>query len=105
MLMYDGGVSASVTLICAGSSCGSLQQADTIERLATEARQDLQDLAKHHWPTERLRYSNLLLTLHTVFGIHSGMLVALFCRQLPGFTGSQIDFEFYARRELQSIGD
>jgi len=92
-------------IFCVGSSCGSLQQPDTIERLATEARQDLQDLAKHHRPSERLRYSNLLLTLHTVFGIHCGMLSALFCRQLPGFTGSQTDFEVYAGRELQDIAD
>ena len=87
----------------AGSSCGSLQQADTVERLASEARQDLQDLARHHRPSERLRYSNLLLTLHTVFGVHCGMLAALFCRQLPGFTGCQTDFDLYAERELRDI--
>ena len=94
-----------VMFLHAGSSCGSLQQTDTIERLVTEARQDLQDLAKHYRPSERLRYSNLLLTLHTVFGIHCGMLAALFCQQLPGFTGNQTDFEVYARRELQEITD
>jgi len=40
-----------------------------------------------------------------VFGIHCGMLSALFCRQLPGFTGSQTDFEVYAVRELQDVAD
>lgn len=48
----------------------------------SEARQDLQDLVQHNHPTEKLRYSTLLLSLHTLFGIHCGMLQTLFCKHL-----------------------
>jgi len=46
----------------------------------TEARERLQELVQRSHPSEKLRYSTLLLALHTLFGIHCGMLLALFFR-------------------------
>ena len=91
--------------VSTGSSTAVLERADVVDRIGTEARQDLQDFAVHHRPLERLRYSSLLLTLHTVFGIHCGQLSRLFCHQLPGFNSpsfgaSPSDFSAFVRREL-----
>jgi hypothetical protein len=85
-------------------SAGSLERPDIAERLGAEARQDLQKLAHHYRPSERMRYSALLLTLHTLYGVHCGMLASLFCRQLLGSaegSGNVGDFfGEYVRREL-----
>lgn len=59
-----------------------MERSDLVDVVYSEARQDLQDLVQHSHPTEKLRYSTLLLSLHTLFGIHCGMLQALFCRHL-----------------------
>lgn len=59
-----------------------LERSDLIEIVYSEARQDLQDLVQHSHPNEKLRYSALLLLLHTLFGIHCGMLHGLFCQHL-----------------------
>jgi len=90
--------------VCVGSA-GSLERPDIAERLGAEARQDLQKLAQHYRPSERMRYSALLLTLHTLYGVHCGMLASLFCRQLLGSSGSSSVGDFfgeYVRRELHS---
>lgn len=87
-------------------SAGSLERPEVAERLGAEARQDLQKLAQHYRPSERMRYSALLLTLHTLYGVHCGMLASLFCRQLlgGGNSGGGIGdfFGDYVRRELSS---
>jgi len=96
-----------IILFHAGSALNSLERAEDVDRVGAEARQDLQDFAKHNRPAERLRYSSLLLTLHTVFGVHCGMLATLFCRHVPGFVtaagaAGTMDFAAYARMELSA---
>lgn len=96
-----------IILFHAGSALNSLERAEDVDRVGAEARQDLQDFAKHNRPGERLRYSSLLLTLHTVFGVHCGMLATLFCRHVPGFVtaagaAGTLDFAAYARMELST---
>ena len=76
-----------VDLVCETGAGGGMQRVDIVERTNSEARQDLQDFVQHSQPNEKLRYSTLLLTLHTVFGINCGMLQALFCKQLATHGG------------------
>jgi hypothetical protein len=93
------------TLSLYSGSAGSLERPDVAERLGAEARQDLQKLAQHYRPSERMRYSALLLTLHTLYGVHCGMLASLFCRQLLGGSSGSSAGDFfgeYVRRELSS---
>lgn len=69
-----------ITLFHTGA--GTLERSHLADQMYSEARQDLQDLVQHNHPTEKLRYSTLLLSLHTLFGIHCGMLQTLFCKHL-----------------------
>ena len=55
----------------------------------TEARQRLKDVVQRSHPTEKLRYSTLLLALHTLFGINCAMLQKLFFS--PMHRASNID--------------
>lgn len=90
-----------------GSAASALERSDIVDRIGSEARQDLQDFARHNRPSERLRYSSLLLTLHTIFGVHCGMLAMLFCRQVPCCAGADDcvpDFGEFVRRELSVAG-
>jgi hypothetical protein len=86
-----------ITLFHAGST--AVESAELVARIYSEARQDLQDLSLHQHPTERLRYSTLLLTLHTLFGINCAMLQALFCAPVIGTEPS--GFRDYVTRELR----
>jgi hypothetical protein len=63
-----------------------LERGDIVASLNTAARQDLQEIIADSHPNDKLRYSKLLLALHTVFGVNCGMLEALFCAplNLPG---------------------
>lgn len=56
----------------------TLERGDVADAINTEARQRLQDVVQRSHPSEKLRYSTLLLALHTLFGIHCGMLQSLF---------------------------
>lgn len=69
-----------ITLFHTGT--GTLERSELADVVYSEARQDLQDLVQHSHPEEKLRYSTLLLSLHTLFGIHCGMLQTLFCQHL-----------------------
>lgn len=64
------------------SGIGSVDCTRVANRINSSARQDLQDLVSHLNPSEKLRYSSLLLSLHTLFGVHCGMLRSLFCQHL-----------------------
>jgi hypothetical protein len=70
-----------ITLFQLGA--GTLDRADLADAVNTEARQRLQEAVHRSHPSEKLRYSTLLLTLHTLFGIHCGMLQALLYRASP----------------------
>jgi len=59
-----------------------LERGDEVASLNTAARQDLQEIIADSHPTDKLRYSRLLLALHTVFGVNCGMLESLFCAPL-----------------------
>ena len=67
-------------LVCVVGCVGAatLERADVADAVNTEARQRLQDVVQRSHPSEKLRYSTLLLALHTLFGIHCGMLQKLF---------------------------
>ena len=69
--------------MCFLSGAGTLERADLADQVNAEARQQLQDLVQRTHPTEKLRYSNMLLTLHTLFGINCGMLQSLLFRPTP----------------------
>lgn len=69
-----------IVLFHAGAN--KLEQGDVVSNLNTAARQDLQEIITDSHPNDKLRYSKLLLTLHTVFGVNCGMLESLFCAPL-----------------------
>jgi len=58
----------------------TMERGDVADAVNTEARQRLQEVVQRSRPSEKLRYSTLLLALHTLFGIHCGMLQTLFFR-------------------------
>jgi len=68
------------TYLCAHTGAATLERGDMADAVNTEARQRLQDVVQRSHPAEKLRYSTLLLALHTLFGIHCGMLQTLFFR-------------------------
>ena len=68
------------TYLCAHTGAATLERGDVADAVNTEARQRLQDVVQRSHPAEKLRYSTLLLALHTLFGIHCGMLQTLFFR-------------------------
>lgn len=72
-----------MTLFHTGSH--PLENSAAVERANAEAQQCLQSFIQQSYPNERLRYSKLLLTIYTLFGINCPMLEALFCHHLiPG---------------------
>lgn len=79
---------------------GTLERADLADAINTEARQRLQDVVQRSRPAEKLRYSTLLLALHTLFGIHCGMLQALLFRPLP----NAATFDEFVWRAMTSAG-
>ena len=79
-----------------------LEMSDHVNKVNSEARQDLQDLVKHQHPDEKLRYSTLLLTLHTLFGIHGGLLQSLFCQHLTQCGGG---LDAFVRYKLETLSE
>lgn len=71
------------------SGVGSPDCVRSSGRINSVARQDLQECVLRNHPSERLRYSTLLLSLHTLFGIHCDMLRSLFCQHLNKTGGLQ----------------
>lgn len=59
-----------------------LENVSLVEKANAEAQQHLQSLVQNCYPDDRLRYSKLLLSLYTLFGINCNMLESLFCRHL-----------------------
>jgi hypothetical protein len=65
------------------TGASSNDTADIAERANAAARRDLQRLVEQTHADDPLRrYSALLMTFHTLFSIHSGMLQSLFCGPL-----------------------
>ena len=75
--------------LCSFAGVGSADCVRCSGRVNTVARQDLQECVLRSHPNERLRYSTLLLSLHTLFGIHCDMLRSLFCQHLKKSGGVQ----------------
>ena len=48
-----------------------LNESKLVAKQHNEAQQDLQSLSIHKFPSDRLRYSKLLLTIYTLFGVDS----------------------------------
>jgi hypothetical protein len=72
-----------ITLFQSAGAGGGLEMSSVVDQLSACARRDLQSLVERTHPSESLhRYSTLLLTMHTLYGVHCGMLEALFCRPL-----------------------
>lgn len=61
-----------------------LTRCDLADAMHAEARQRLADYIHRTRPSEKLRYSNILLALRTLFGINCAMLQTLFYRPSPG---------------------
>lgn len=59
-----------------------LENVSLVEKANADGQQNLQSLVQHYYPDDRLRYSKLLLSLYTLFGINCNMLESLFCRHL-----------------------
>lgn len=48
-----------------------MNESKLVAKQHNEAQQDLQSLSIHKFPSDRLRYSKLLLTIYTLFGVDS----------------------------------
>jgi len=64
--------------VCCHVGAATLERGDVADLINTEARQRLREVVQQSHPTEKLRYSTLLLALHTLFGINCSMLQTLF---------------------------
>lgn len=53
-----------------------------IEEMSTLVRHQLQVHVKEHKPYEKMRYSSILLLLHTLSGISTQMVQNLFCKHI-----------------------
>ena len=73
-----------LTVVSCGWNTGAatLERGDVADLVNTEARQRLREVVQRSHPSEKLRYSTLLLNLHTLFGINCGMLQTLFFRPM-----------------------
>ena len=63
-----------------------LQDAKLVEETNNQARQTLQKHVQDMKPTEKLRYSNILLRLHALPSINNQMIENLFCKHITGKT-------------------
>lgn len=61
------------------SGYDGLENGDYIDDVNTYIRDDLQVHIRNSRPNEKLRYSNILLCLHTLFGINCQVVDNLFC--------------------------
>ena len=59
-----------------------MENVDFVERISSSARQMLQDYVARTRPGDKLRYSHLLLCLHSLFGVNCGMVQTLFCKHV-----------------------
>jgi len=82
------------------SGANRLERSDVVAGLNTAARQDLQEIITDSHPTDKLRYSKLLLALHTVFGVNCAMLESLFCAPL-NLAGGLEAFVYQLLRDYQ----
>jgi len=64
------------------TGAATLERGDVADMVNTEARQRLKEVVQRSHPSEKLRYSTLLLALHTLFGVNCGMLQTLFFRPM-----------------------
>ena len=73
-----------IAYVCLVTFTGSrmLENASLVEKNNADAQQNLQSLVQYCYPDDRLRYSKLLLSLYTLFGINCNMLESLFCQHL-----------------------
>jgi hypothetical protein len=67
----------------------AVDRADVADAINAEARQRLSELVQRSQPTEKLRYSTLLLALHTLFGVNTAMIQTLLYR--PSAPAASID--------------
>ena len=56
--------------------------APQIEDIAARARQALQVQTKQSHPDEKMRYSQLLMCLPLLYGIHARVMEQLFCKNI-----------------------
>lgn len=68
-----------VTLFHTGHS--EIENTDFVDKVSNYVRQSLQDHIKETHTSEKLRYSNILLCLHTLYGVNCKMVQSLFCKQ------------------------
>lgn len=61
---------------------GNLDQPDVVEEVNGSARQSLQDHVMQTRPTEKMRYSSILLCLHALCAVNSITMETLFCQHL-----------------------
>ena len=61
------------------AGCSGLENSIFVDNIGSKARQALQDHVRRSCPDDKLRYSDLLLYLHTLFGVNCGMVQTLFC--------------------------
>ena len=80
----------------------TLERGDVADLVNTEARHRLQEVVQRSHPSEKLRYSMLLLALHTLFGINCAMLQTLFFRPMPQASGSIDQFVWNALKAAQT---
>jgi hypothetical protein len=70
-----------------------------IESISSYVRQSLQDHIRATRPSERLRYSHILLALPTLFGVNTKMVEKLFCKHIS----TNMDVEVLLKEMLQKL--
>lgn len=78
-------------------------RSDLAKKISSEAVQDLHALVGHLHGNDKLRYSRLLLTLYTLFGINGSMVEALFCSQISSLGGIGAFVEHELRSASSSV--
>ena len=67
---------------CVVAGCLGVEDAAYVDSINTYVRRALREHIATHYPTEKLRYSNILLCLPGLFAINGQVVETLFCRQV-----------------------
>ena len=72
------------------AGCYGAENSALIDRVNSETRSALQDHITATHPGDRLRYSQLLMCLPSLFSFNSRMIETLFCKHLTETTDMQV---------------
>ena len=75
-----------------------VENSQYVDNVSTCARQALQEHIRNVRPSQRLRYSQLLLCLPTLYSINCKMMENLFCKHI---TATAADIEVLLKEMMQ----